>query len=214
MFGMWQGLANSIMSKKANRELGNLINQNPVYTQNPLVGQQFGMAKNLFNARMFGAPEEERNIYGANANFNANVQRNATDASQALALAAAGQGQADQAFSNLQTSEKQNKYGLLENLNNAYAQMIGESDKEYNDRVRRFGDLASIKGAQIKNRTNAVNGLFNGLNSDINQAASLFGAFAGVGGVGGIKDLFSANGGQQRFRNNNQLGGFNPLNNP
>jgi predicted DsbA family dithiol-disulfide isomerase len=112
MFGFWQGVFNARSAKNANKELDKLWEQDPTYTKNPLAGEQFGLAKNLFYGPMFGRQQEARNIFGGNANFNAQVGRNSTDASQSLALAAAGQGQADQAFSNLQLKEQQNKYGM------------------------------------------------------------------------------------------------------
>lgn len=189
-FGMFSALTNALSAKKANKELDKLSALNPTYTQNPLAGNQFELAKQLFSGRMFGAPQEERNIFSNNANFNAQVGRNSSDGSQSLALAAAGQGQADQSFQNLQLKEQQNKYGLLSNLNNAYANMIGEGDKVYNDQVRRFGDTAAIRGAKVQNKASMWTGLWNGLNSDFNDAMQIFGiasggGFGGMGGGGG-----------------------------
>ncbi len=85
------------------------------------VNKRLGMANNLFNARMFGAEALERNIARSQANQLGNIERMATDASQALALAQGSQATADQAFQDLQIKEAQNKYNLLDNLNNAYA---------------------------------------------------------------------------------------------
>jgi hypothetical protein len=137
------------------------------YKTNPYASQQLGMAQQLFNGRMLGAANQERNIYSNQANFNANVSRNATDGSQALALAAAGQGQADQSFSNLQTQELQNKYGMLSNLNNAYGQMIGEGDKEYNSMLQKYqmdvNEKNALRGAGANNMFGAVSDLSGGL---------------------------------------------------
>lgn len=209
-FGMLQGLASGFSAMKANKSLNNLWKQDPTYTANPLANQQFAMAKNLFGSRMFGAPQEERNIYGANANFNANVQKNSSSGSQALALAAAGQGESDQAFSNLQQKESQNKYGLLSNLNNAYANMIGEGDKVYNYQVRRFGDMAQIKGVQAQNRAGILTGAFNGLNSDFNDATQIFGMAKGGGFSGGFGQGFGMNGGNKMQQSNNYGNNFFP----
>lgn len=140
---------------KSNKALDKLAGQDPTYTANPFSGQRFALAQNLFNGRMAGAANEENNIYGAQANAMNGIDRNATDSSQALALAAAAQGQTDQAFNNLQTKEAQNKQAMLSNLNDAYAGMIGEGDKVYQDKVRRFGDMAEINGAKQQNRQNA-----------------------------------------------------------
>lgn len=191
MFGVVQGAINAIQSRKANKELESLLGQDPSYQSNPLAAQQLAMAQNLYNGRMEGAASQERNIYQNQANtFNA-VNKNATDSSQALALAGASQGQSNQAFAGLRQQEAQNKYGMLQNLNQAYAGMIGEGDKVYNDKIRRYGDLAQIRGMQRQNKTNAVNGIFNGLNSDINQAIQVGGLVAS----GGLSGFFGGGGG-------------------
>lgn len=182
--GLIQGLANIFRQKKANKALEQLLQKDPTYQQSPYAAQQLGLSKQLFNGRMFGAPQLEKNIFTSGANFNANVNRNATDSSQALALGAAGQGQTDAALQDLQTKEQQNKYGLLKNLNEAYAGMINEGDKGYNDQVRRFGDLAQIKGQEQQNKTNALTGIFNGINSDFNDALGIFGIASGMPGFG------------------------------
>lgn len=185
MFGLGivQGVAGAFRAHKANKELDRLLGQDPTYQQNPLAGQQLGLAQQLYNGRMAGAASLERNIYQNQANTINSFNKNATDSSQALALAAQAQNQSNNAFGNLQLQEAQNKQAMLSNLNNAYATMINEGDKSYNDRVRRFGDLAQIRAMQQNNKTNALNGIFNGLNSEV-------GDFLGMGGMSGIKGLF------------------------
>lgn len=186
MFGLIQGLANIKRQKKANQALDKLLAQDPERQDNPYAAKQLGIAQQLFNGRMAGAPQLERNIFTAQANQQGNINRNATDSSQALALGAAAQGQTDQSLQNLQTSEQQNKYSMLQNLNKAYGGMIDEGDKSFGDKVRRFGDLASIRGQQQQNKTNALNGVFNGLNSDIDQGLSFLGMGMGGGGFGSM----------------------------
>jgi hypothetical protein len=187
MLGMWQGAANALRAKKVNKELGRLLAQDPSYQKNPLAAEQFGLAQQLFNGRMPGAASLERNIYQNQANTINSFNKNATDSSQALALAAQAQNQSNNAFANLNEQEAQNKQSMLSNLNNAYAGMIGEDDKVYNDKIRRFGNLASIRGQQQQNKTNAINGIFNGINSDINQAIQIAGMAMGMptAGMGG-----------------------------
>lgn len=108
------------------------------YQTNPFAKQQLGIAQQLFNGRMAGAGNLEQNILSNQQTFNSNINRNATDSSQALALAAAGQGQTNNALQNLQTQEQQNKYGMLQNLNNAYGTMIQEGDKSYESMLQKF----------------------------------------------------------------------------
>lgn len=181
--GILQGVGNAIQAHKANKQLESLLGQDPTYQKNPLAAQQFAMAQQLYNGRMAGAASQERNIFQNQANTVNAVNKNATDSSQALALAMGAQGQADKAFSGLRQEEAQNKYQMLGNLNQAYAGMINEDDKAYNDKLRKFSDIAQIRGAQQQNRSNALNGIFNGLNSEVSD-------FVGMGGIGGISNFF------------------------
>lgn len=159
--GLIGGIGSLFGNRKANRQLERLIGMNPQYKANPLAGQQLGLAQTLLNARMPGAAAAERNIYQTQANMTGQVNRNATDASQALALAAAGQGQSNQAFGNLATQEAldyQRRYG---NLTNAQAIQMNEDDKVFQDSVRRFQDTAQIRGAQNANRQNTWSSISN-----------------------------------------------------
>jgi len=188
MFGLLQGIAGAFSAHGANKSLSRLQKLDPTYMANPLAAQYLNQVKQAYSGRMPGATQAENNIYTQNANFNDTVGRNATDASQAIAAAAAGQGQTDQQLQDLSTKEAQSKYGLLDNLNSAYGANIAEGDKVYNDNVRRYGDLVAIRGAQQKNRQNAVNGVFNGLQTDFNDFMGLAGGGAfDAGGIFGKK---------------------------
>lgn len=142
-------------------KLNNLIKQDPTYTANPIAAQRLGLATSLLNARMPGATAMERNIYGNQANQLANVNRNATDSSQALALGSAAQGQTNQAFQNLSVQEQGDYYNRLQNLTGAQQGVIQEGDKVYQDQVRRYGDLAAVTGAKMQNTQTAWNSLAN-----------------------------------------------------
>lgn len=159
--GLIGGVANLFGSRKANKRLDQLMKQNPTYQSNPIAAQRMALAQQLLNARMPGAAAQERNIYGAQANTLANIQRNATDSSQALALAAGTQGQTNQAFNQLGIQEGQDYYNRLNNLTGAQQGMIAEGDKVYQDQVRRFQDLAQIRGMQTRNTQNAWQGVSN-----------------------------------------------------
>lgn len=185
MFGMLQGIANIFTTKKANKELNKLLNQQVTYQKSPYAAQQLGLAQQMFGGRAPGAAQQEQNILSNQANYNANLQRNATDSSQLLAMAAAGQGQTNAAFQDLGIQEQQNKMNMLQNLNNAYGGMAQQDLLAYQDKVRQFNDLAAIRGAQTQNRASAVNGVFNGLNSDFNDAMSILGIASG-GGLGSL----------------------------
>lgn len=146
------------------RKLANKINPvfNP-YQASPYAKQRLGLATQLFNGRMFGAPQLERNIFSNQAAAVNNINRNATDASQALSYGAFAQGQTDDALTNLQTMEAQNKYQMLGNLNSAYEGMIGEGDKEYQSMLDKYRDDVAQKNALsqsgMENKYGAVSDL-------------------------------------------------------
>lgn len=179
VLGVAGGVANLIGTGKRNRQLNQLLAQDPTYKANPLVAQRLGLANTLLNARMPGAAAAERNIYQTQANTMANVNRNATDSSQALALAGAGQGQANQAFTNLETQEAQDYQRRYGNLVGAQDASVQEQDKVFQDQVRHFNDAAQIKGAQSQNTQNAWNSLsnlgFGVMNLGLAGGSSMFG---------------------------------------
>jgi hypothetical protein len=188
--GLIGGIGSLFGAKRANKRIEQLIKQNPAYQANPIAQQRMGLASTLLNARMPGAAAAERNIYTNQANAMANVNRNATDSSQALALGAATQGQTNQAFGNLGMQEAQDYQRRYGNLVGAQEGVIQEGDKVHNDSIRRYQDLVSLRGAQNTNTQGAWNSLTNlGLGA------------ASVGMAGGMNQMFG--GGQQR-----QPGGY------
>lgn len=138
----------------ANRRLAELQKSEPVYQANPIANQRLGLAKTLLNAKMPGSQTIERNIYGNQASTISNINRNATDSSQALALGSSVQGQTNDAFGKLGLEEGQDYQRRYGNYTNAQEGVINEGDKVFQDSVRRFSDRAQIEGAQSENRTN------------------------------------------------------------
>lgn len=108
------------------------------YTPSPYAQATYGLAQQVYNGRMAGASTLEQNIMANQANQQGNVERTATDGSQALAVQAGQQGQTNQAFSNLQTQEANNKYQMLNNLNLASAGMTAEGDKTYQSNLQKY----------------------------------------------------------------------------
>lgn len=156
--GLVTGLVGAIgqasQRKKSNAQLEKLIGQDPSYTANPIAAKRAALAKSLLFARMPGAASVERNIYGNTANQVGNIQKNATDASQAIAAASGAFAQGDQAFNQLGINEAQDFQRRYGNYDAAQEGVIREGDKVYNDQVRRFGDLVNIRGAQQENKSN------------------------------------------------------------
>ena len=151
------------------------MKQDPSYQANPIASQRMALAQQLLNARQPGAAAAERNIYGAQANQIANINRNATDASQALALAAGTQGQTNQAFGDLAQQEAAGYQQRYQNLVGAQEGVINEGDKVFQDRIRRFNNLASIRGAQTQNTSNAWSSV-----SNLGFGAMNFGLASGI----------------------------------
>lgn len=178
--GLIGGIGSLFGAKRANRRIEQLIKQNPVYKENPLARERMGLAQTLLNARMPGAAAAEKNIFSNQANTMAQVNRNATDASQALALAGAAQGQTNQAFGNLATQEAQDYQRRYGNLVGAQEGVIQEGDKVYNDQVRRYQDLVSLRGAQNSNTQNMWNSL-----SSLGLGAASLGMAGGFNNMSG-----------------------------
>lgn len=180
--GLVGGIANLFGSRRANKRLEGLISQNPSYQSNPIAAQRMALAQQLLNARQPGAAAAERNIYGSQANSLAQINRNATDSSQALALAAGTQGQTNEAFGDLAQQEAQGFQQRYQNLSGAQEGMIEEGDKVYQDQVRRFQDLAAIRGMQNQNRQSAWQGV-----SNLGFGAMNFGLAGGADALFGKK---------------------------
>jgi hypothetical protein len=174
-----------ISNISASNKLDNLLKQDPTYHASPYASQRLGLAQTLLNARMPGAAAMSQNIYGNEANQLANVHRNATDSTQALALGSAAQGQTNQAFAGLATQEQQDYYNRLQNFTGAQQGMISEGDKVYQDQIRRYQDQAAIAGAKLQNRQTAWNSLANFGTAAVGAASQLK---APGGGNPGMQD--------------------------
>lgn len=176
-----------IGQKKESKKINPIFNQ---YQANPFAKQQLGIAQQMFGGRMAGAPQLERNLFSSQANFMGNVNRNATDSSQALALGAAGLGQTNEALSDLQTKEAQNKYVMLQNLNQAYGTNIREGDKEYESMRYKFETDAArkdaLRNAGEQNKFGAI--------SDLASMAFTAGTSGMFGGGGGGVPQFGGSG--------------------
>lgn len=155
-----EGIFGAIKGAQQMGQAGKIKPQFSPYVASDFAKRKLGMAQQMFGGRMAGAAQQEQNIMANQANQISNVNRNATDSSQALALASGIQGQTNQAFNNLGVQEAQNKYSLLNNLNDAYQTMIGEGDKEQQSRMDKFGIDANTK-SQLNQA--GANNLFGGI---------------------------------------------------
>lgn len=174
--------------KWADKAIGDLKSKIPTYTRSQFPAKRLGMATSFLNSRMPGSDQYARNILSNQAGQISNINRNATDASQALALSAATQGQTDESFGALQGQEAEWKRFGLGNLNQAYESMQQEDMNVYQGGVRSFEDLVSLTGAQAANKLAKRKALWNTVGGIANLGVSLF-----TGGMGG--GLFGKGGG-------------------
>jgi len=158
LLGLGLGLAGALGKMagrgKANKKMNRLLGEDPVYSENPIARQRMGLAQTMLNARMPGAQAVENNIYGNQANTLSNIQRGATDSSQALAMASGVQGSTNDAFQNLGITEAQDYQRRYGNLSDAQEGVIREGDKVFRDKERRFGNKMQVSGAINENRQN------------------------------------------------------------
>jgi len=73
--GLGVGLVGGLgkMFGGGNKKLEQLLQQDPAYKANPLAAQRLGLAQTLLNARMPGSAAYTANIYGNQANQEANI---------------------------------------------------------------------------------------------------------------------------------------------
>jgi hypothetical protein len=159
-------------AKHTMKTLDAMGNVDPLYTGSPYAQNTLGLAQTLLNSRMAGVQRYTNNIYGAQANTLSGINRNATDSSQALALAAGVQGQTDASFGNLQQMEAQDYNNKVANLNQANQGMTAEGDKIYDSIKNKWQDQVNIAMTTYKIRTKkrqdtarVIGGAFTGLGS-------------------------------------------------
>jgi hypothetical protein len=176
--GIVGGIGKMFARNRANKDLKRLMGQDPTYQQNPIAAQRLALANQLFNARMPGASAVERNIYGTMGNVINAGQRNATDSTQALALASAAGGQAQEGFNQLGIQEAQDQQRRYQNLVGAQQGMIQEGDKVFGDETRRFENKVGMQGMINENRQNSWQEL-----SNMGFGLSDFGMSGGFNGM-------------------------------
>lgn len=191
--GLIGGIGKMFGRAKANRELKALAKQDPTYSADPrimqMANQRLGLANTLLNARAPGAMQAERNIYSTQAGQLAGLNRSATDASQALAVAAGIGGQTQDAFTNLGQQEAQDYYRRLENQGQAQQGVMNEAQRvegnTFNDQLRKYQNKMDIQGAMQQNRQNTWGDISNlgfGL-ADFGMSGGFNGMFGGRPGT-------------------------------
>lgn len=197
--------------KWADRQLQDLIAQNPTYTRSQFPGKRLGIAQSILNSRMPGAGQYQNNVFTNQASTMNNVGKFATDASQALAFNAAAQAGTDKSLADLQLQEADwTKFGLG-NLNDAYAAMADEDRMVEEQKQLNFQNQVSLKGAQAANKFAKRQALWNTVGSiaNLGVGAATGGLFKGLFKGGGNKGMSGGGGmasaGNPWFRNNQKV---------
>ena len=146
------GIFSAIAGIEADKKLSSLIKEDPRYTSSPYAANNLGLSQTLLNSRMAGAQSRENNIATSGANTRANVGRNATDSSQALAAMVGSQGAQDQSYNDLALQEGQDAAIKQQNLMGANQGMTQEHKDLFDDSVRRWQDQVNTVMTQYKMR--------------------------------------------------------------
>lgn len=136
-----QGLGSifgAVQGAKMLKEAKKINPQYKPYETSKAASEMLGLAQTRLNAINPMRAAAQRNIGTSQANTLSNISRNVTDPSQALAMAAGVQGQADQAFFNIGAQDQAMQQQNLANLMQAQNVMIGEDRMKYQDMLTKF----------------------------------------------------------------------------
>lgn len=154
--------------KNTENKLKQLLSQNPVYTRSQFPGMMLGTAQNTALSQMPGLQEYLRSKDAAYGTQLSNINKNATDASQALALGAAAAAERDNVSDNVLGMEADWKKFGLSNLNDAYGAMAQEdryvnenNQMNYQNKVQLEGAIAANKYAKRRALWDTVSGIAN-----------------------------------------------------
>jgi hypothetical protein len=125
---------------------------------NPEYAKQLGLTQTQLQGRMAGATQAEQNIYQQAANTQANINRAATDPTQAILGAGAIQGQSNQAFGQLAQQEQADYANRLQRYMQAG---LTKAQAEDALAMQKLQMETQLSGAQQENRQNALGSLSN-----------------------------------------------------
>lgn len=186
-----QGLGSifgAVQGAKMLKEAKKINPQYKPYETSKAASEMLGLAQTRLNAINPMRAAAQRNIGTSQANTLSNISRNVTDPSQALAMAAGVQGQADQAFFNIGAQDQAMQQQNLANLMQAQNVMIGEDRMKYQDMLTKFqldqnqkNMLRSAGQQNILGAAQNVAGSLFGAQQMSNEAASALSGGAGAG---------------------------------
>ncbi|MDA3614721.1 hypothetical protein [Polluticaenibacter yanchengensis] len=173
------GISNASAKRKAARkqeELANMIEEQDAYKPSQEVLDSYNLARTTLDGRMAGAAQAEANILQSQANTIGAAQRNATDSSQLLGLAAMAQGQTNNSFLNLNAAEEQSYLNRLSNLGQMGMAVAGEKRNAYESEWEKIIAASNARQAAIGSRIGAVNSLFSGLSTGASAMSGMSGS--------------------------------------
>ncbi|WP_460766495.1 hypothetical protein [Niabella terrae] len=129
------------------------------------------LAQTQLNARAPGMAQAQQGILGSQANAVGQINRNALDSSQALAMIGALQGRTNSAISGLATQDQQYKSMALQQLQQALGLKSQDDASVWADKLREYNMQAAITGTKMANNLSAVNGV-------LGTAGSIAGLYA------------------------------------
>lgn len=180
--------------KNTDIKLKELLAKNPVYTRSAYPGFQLGTAQNTLMSRI---PGMDQYLRGKDATYGtqlSNINKNATDASQALALGAAAGGERDSVSDNMLGMQMDWKKFGLSNLNDAYGAMTNEDRYVNENKQTNFQNEVSLEGARAANKFAKRKALWNTVGGIAQLGAGLFTGGA-TSAASGFANLFKKGGG-------------------
>ncbi len=175
-------IAKGVKAHKQNK-LARQINPNdPTYTPSPYAADNLGLAQSLYNGRMAGAADLQRNIEGSQGTAIGAINKNATNSSQALSLSQLAQGQTNESLGNLAIQESQDRNNRANAVYSANQGMVEEGNKQYNDMVRKYGSDVAAKSQLSQAASNNNAGMWSDLTSAAIAGTSAMGSNGQAGG--------------------------------
>lgn len=141
----------AIGRSQANKQMKQLLKDQPKYQENPLAKQQYALAQNMYNAQMPGTQEYTSGIERGRASTIAAAERGGGNSLLAASAASSQANEAGQALAGQQAAYKQSAYGNVASANQG---LINEQDKVYQDQLRQYQTRAQLEGAMQENRQN------------------------------------------------------------
>ena len=148
----------AIGRSQANKQMKQLLKDQPKYQENTLAKQKYALAQNMFNSQMPGTQEYMSGIERGRASTIASAERAGGNPLLAASAASSQANEAGQALAGQQAAYKQNAYGNVASANQG---LINEQDKVYQDQLRQYQTRAQLEGAMQENRQNTLGDITN-----------------------------------------------------